>query len=183
MTTENTVGRHRSRSAETAAQPGDSPGTETREKAPAAGVGQDVTAGTAAPAPPDDPRELRQQIERTREQLGETVEALAAKADVKARVQDKASQLTGRLKTRTAQARQQAIAQAGQVQHQLAGKTAGPRRQAGVVAEKISAVTPEPVQRAAAKAAAAARQHRVPLAAAIGAALVAWLVIAQGRRR
>jgi len=32
----------------------------------------------------------------------------------------------------------------------------------------------------AAKAAAVARQHRVPLAAAIGAALVAWLVIAQG---
>jgi hypothetical protein len=183
MTTEKTTGRNRSRSAETTAEPGDSPGTETREKASASGVGQGVTTGTAAPAPPDDPQVLRHHIERTREQLRGTVEALAAKADVKTRVQDKASQLTGRLKTKTAQARQQAVAQAGQVQHQLADKTAGPRRQAGVVAKKISAVTPEPLQRAVAKAAATARQHRVPLAAAIGAALVAWQVIARGRRR
>lgn len=89
-----------------------------------------------------------------------------------------ASQLTGWLKTKTAQAGQQAVAQAGQVQQQLADKVAGPRRQAGVVAEQIPAVTPEPVERSGAKAAAVARQHRVPLAAAIGAALVAWLEIA-----
>ena len=33
--------------------------------------------------------EIRQDIERTREQLGDTVEALAHKADVPARVKDK----------------------------------------------------------------------------------------------
>jgi Protein of unknown function (DUF3618) len=41
-------------------------------------------------------RELRQEIERTREQLGETVEALAAKADVRKRTRDKAAQATAR---------------------------------------------------------------------------------------
>lgn len=41
---------------------------------------------------PDDQQELEKEIERTREQLGETVEALAAKADVKARAQQKLSQ-------------------------------------------------------------------------------------------
>jgi Protein of unknown function (DUF3618) len=37
--------------------------------------------------------ELQQQIERTRERLGATVEELAAKADVKTRVQDKAMEV------------------------------------------------------------------------------------------
>jgi CHASE3 domain sensor protein len=126
-------------------------------------AGQDGTvdaAGTAS-APPDDPQELREEIERTREQLGETVQVLAAKADVKARAQDKAGQVTERLKDKAGQARQQVAATAGQ----------------------ISAVTPEPVQRAAATAASTARQRRVPVAVAIGAVAVAWLLIARWRRR
>jgi rRNA-processing protein FCF1 len=36
-----------------------------------------------------DPEQLREEIEETRRELGDTVEALAAKADVKARVKDK----------------------------------------------------------------------------------------------
>jgi len=44
--------------------------------------------GHAAPA---DPEALRQEIARTRTGLGETVEALAAKADVKARAQEAVS--------------------------------------------------------------------------------------------
>lgn len=183
MTTDQTGGRRRSRSAQNAAGPGDVPGTEPQETAPAAGAGQDIATGTAAPASPKDPQELRLQIDQTREQLGETVEALAAKADVKARAQGKVSQLLARLKTKTAHARQQATAQAGRVQRQLADKTTGFRRQAGVVAEKISAATPEPVQGATAKAVATARRQRVPLVAAIGTAFVAWLVIARWRRR
>ena len=125
------------------------------------------------------------------------MEQLAAKADVKARAQDKASQLTGRLKGTAGQARQQAAAKAGQVQRQLADKTTGPRQkvvsvsrpvrpgrqQAAAAAAKISKVTPEPVRRAAAKAAVTARQRRVTLAAAIGAGVLAWMVIARWRRR
>jgi hypothetical protein len=37
----------------------------------------------------DDPDEIRAQIEETRQELGETVEALAARTDVKAQVKDK----------------------------------------------------------------------------------------------
>ena len=49
----------------------------------------DGPAGTGASAAvPDDPDQLRQEIERTREQLGETVEALVYKTDVKARAKD-----------------------------------------------------------------------------------------------
>jgi Protein of unknown function (DUF3618) len=71
---------------------------------------QEAPPGAAAGGPPDDPEELKQEIERTREQLGETVEALAAKADVKAQAQAKAGQVAERLKSRAAQARRQAAA-------------------------------------------------------------------------
>ena len=37
------------------------------------------TATSAAPGPPDDRQALQEEIERTREHLGETVEALVAK--------------------------------------------------------------------------------------------------------
>jgi chromosome segregation ATPase len=47
---------------------------------------------------PDDQQELEKEIEQTRERLGETVEALAAKVDVKAQAQEKLGQLTARLK-------------------------------------------------------------------------------------
>jgi hypothetical protein len=43
--------------------------------------------------PPSDPEHVRQEIEETREDLGDTVEALAAKADVKARTQERAEEL------------------------------------------------------------------------------------------
>ncbi len=42
------------------------------------------------------PAEIRADIEQTREELGETVEALAAKTDVKARAQDKVHEATER---------------------------------------------------------------------------------------
>jgi ElaB/YqjD/DUF883 family membrane-anchored ribosome-binding protein len=53
---------------------------------------------------PDDQQELEKEIEQTREQLGETVEALTAKVDVKARAQQKLGQLTARLKGKATEA-------------------------------------------------------------------------------
>jgi hypothetical protein len=47
----------------------------------------------------DNPELIRQEIERTRQQLGETVDRLAAKADVKSRARAEAAVLTGRLKS------------------------------------------------------------------------------------
>jgi DNA-binding XRE family transcriptional regulator len=45
---------------------------------------------------PDAAAELQQEIERTRERLGETVEELAAKADVKAQARKKAIEVKGK---------------------------------------------------------------------------------------
>ena len=52
--------------------------------------------------------ELREDIEQTRQQLGQTAEALAAKADVKARATQRVSQLKEQATARATQARQQA---------------------------------------------------------------------------
>jgi hypothetical protein len=56
---------------------------------------------------PDGQQELEKEIEQTRERLGETVEALAAKADVKAQAQEKLGQLTARLKGKATEATRQ----------------------------------------------------------------------------
>ncbi|MET9509701.1 DUF3618 domain-containing protein [Streptomyces flavidovirens] len=50
------------------------------------------------------PEELRAQVARTREELGRTVEALAAKADVKAQAQQKAAKVKGMVQDKAAHA-------------------------------------------------------------------------------
>jgi len=52
--------------------------------------------------------QLRQDIERTRQQLGETAEALAAKADLKARAKQKANQVKEQATARAGRAKEQA---------------------------------------------------------------------------
>jgi len=48
----------------------------------------------------DDPQQLTEEIEQTREQLGETVDQLVAKTDVKARARDRTSQVTASFRRR-----------------------------------------------------------------------------------
>jgi ElaB/YqjD/DUF883 family membrane-anchored ribosome-binding protein len=48
---------------------------------------------TPAQQTPEDPAQLRADIERTREDLGDTVAALAEKTDVKARAKDKVAEV------------------------------------------------------------------------------------------
>jgi ElaB/YqjD/DUF883 family membrane-anchored ribosome-binding protein len=56
-------------------------------------VSPSVTDQPGAGQTPDDPQQLRADIERTREDLGDTVAALAEKTDVKARARDKVSEV------------------------------------------------------------------------------------------
>ena len=125
---------------------------------------EEAAASEAAAGPADGQQALREEIERTREHLGESVEALVAKADVKAQAQEKARQLTELLKSTAAQGRERAA----------------------TAAASISKSTPEPVKEAASNAGAATRQNRGPLAAAASAAVVsglAWLLIRRWRGR
>ena len=124
----------------------------------------------AAPGPADDPQELQEEIERTREHLGQTVEALMAKVDVKARAQDEASRLIGRLKARAVQARQQAAA----ARRQAADKTAGARQQATAqgrhVRRQVADSTAGPREQAASLGGTVAEQVK-PQAAAVAAGI------------
>jgi uncharacterized protein DUF3618 len=121
---------------------------------------------------PVDEAELKQEIERTREELGDTVEQLAAKTDVQGRARAKAAELAGRAKSTTAEARTQAAAQFGNVRRQLQARAA-PVREA----------TPEPVRRAVAKGASTAQQRRVPLAVAAVTLIAGYLVFRWWRKR
>ena len=67
------------------------PAVSTGDEPTAVSTGAEPTTPASAGAEPTTPEteELQREIEQTREQLGDTVEALAAKTDVKAQAQQK----------------------------------------------------------------------------------------------
>jgi|SRR5690348_161885 len=67
---------------------------------------------------------LTEEIEHTREQLGETVEALAAKADVKGRAQRRAAEVKDDLLGKARAAKDKVTEQAGELAEEAAAKTA-----------------------------------------------------------
>ena len=169
---------------------------------------RDGSDAEARPASPADPDQLRQEIERTREELGETVEALIAKADVKARTRERVGEISERLRGATTQAREQATARVGQAREQATARVGQARTQivgrpadakhaasgpavptgqlqarAAAVGQTIRDVTPDPVQKAAARAMATASQRRALVAAAaVGVAVVGFMLIRRRRR-
>jgi hypothetical protein len=82
----------------------------------------------AAENPAAQADQLRQEIARARGQLGETVAALAAKADVKTRLADSAQSARDRLQERVHQAVGGASARAGQARGRVAGAMPEPVR-------------------------------------------------------
>jgi gas vesicle protein len=101
---------------------------------------------------PDTEQELREDIERTREQLGDTVEQFVAKADVKARTKAKAAELSGRVKDTASQAAQQVSQAAHQVQdtashatEQVMARATGVRDQIADQTESLPDVPPNRV--------------------------------------
>jgi len=55
-------------------------------------MGQDPSPGSAPVTEAQDPEQIQREIERTRAELGDTVEALTEKADVKAQAKQKIDQ-------------------------------------------------------------------------------------------
>ncbi|MGW5558728.1 DUF3618 domain-containing protein [Micromonospora sp. NPDC003944] len=117
-----------------------------------------------------DTEALREEIRRTRVELGETMEALAAKADVKARLKESADQARERLREQAAQTvarvRGQAARGAGMARAQAYEKGELVRAQAYDKGELV-------------------RRNPVPWAvvAAGAVATVVVLMIVRGRRR
>jgi hypothetical protein len=121
---------------------------------------KDPQAAPAAGADiPDDPQALAEDIKQTREQVGQTVEALTNKLDPKVQLQETAERMKGRLSATT-----------GEVTSKVTDK-------AGTVGQQVRAT--------AAKAARGADEQRVPLAVAAGVAVLlagAWITWVMRRR-
>ena len=64
---------------------------------------------------PSTGRELQEEIEQTRERLGQTVEELVAKADVKARAQAKAAEVKVKAQDKAADVKNRAVGMSGNV--------------------------------------------------------------------
>jgi ElaB/YqjD/DUF883 family membrane-anchored ribosome-binding protein len=137
---------------------------------------------------------LRADIERTRDQLGETVGALAAKADVKGRAQQKVSEISGWLAGPLAASKER-VAEAGKTvagRAAAAGGTAGTvtgavQQQATGLAGNASAAIskgtqnlPEPARKAVDQASSFVSRNRAPLTAAL-AGLIGLIVIRRRR--
>jgi hypothetical protein len=161
-------------------------------------------SGAPAPARPDNPQALMEEINRTREELGDTVEALAAKVDVKARAQHKAAEVSGQLKGKMRDVKDELTGRAGQLRSELTGKADQSRQalaeggktvmgagepvtrslanRAAQVGATAWRSAPEPVQRSAKRAARTVDQYRLPLAAAGVALAAGWLAVRWLRR-
>jgi hypothetical protein len=153
-------GRHRS-----APRPA---GIEPPEGLPPADTGPE-------PLPPAEAAVARD-VQATREELGQTVEALAARADVKARAREKARDVSGRLRVKTADAARSARSAAGPVASRV-------KDRASAGAGSVRLAMPEPARQAASRAAAAAKDKRAAVAVAgAGLLLGCWLVLRRRRR-
>jgi hypothetical protein len=113
---------------------------------------------------------LRAEIKQTRSDLGETVQALAAKADVKARAKDQVEQTKQKVKAQVAEA-------SGRV-----------RDAALVASDKVRHVASSATDVADAKAHDATEQVRrnpIPLAAVLAgvATVIGVILVLRGRRR
>ena len=149
----------------------------------AADSGSSTGPGAGTPGQ-DDPAALVEDINRTRAELGDTVEALVAKADVKAQAKQRVAEASTQAKEKLQTMKQGLAGQASQ----LTGKAEQTRQAAAANGKTVlgaGAAGGQTVQRGAHRAARTVGQHRVPFAAAaaVGAVvLVGWLAVRRRRR-
>jgi dsDNA-specific endonuclease/ATPase MutS2 len=150
---------------------------------------------------------VAEEIEHTRQQLGETVEALAAKADVKERAQRRATEVTGNLRGKARAAKDKVTEQVGELRDKAAAKAAqakdtaqakvtqardtaenGSAPVASQVAGRVAAtargvreITPA-AQRSAGQAVATVREHRGKVAVTVAVLVLAWLAVRRLRK-
>ncbi|MET9902873.1 DUF3618 domain-containing protein [Streptomyces sp. NPDC006446] len=134
------------------------------------------------------PEQLREQIEQTRHDLGQTVQALADKPDVKSRTQHKAGELKEQAVVKADDLKAQAAKATSQVQDrlpdsvkdkatQVAGQVRATAARAGRMWEKKA---PAPLRQKAAESAQLARDHRTVLLVAAAGVTVLWLASRRG---
>jgi ElaB/YqjD/DUF883 family membrane-anchored ribosome-binding protein len=115
-----------------------------------------------------EPDAIREEIEQTRAEMTETVEAIGYKADVPSRAKEKVSEKVDAARSKVSEA-------ASRAKEAVAGSTAGAGDTAGGVASRVRDAAPsgEQVKQQARRAAGLAQEN--PLGLAIGAAAIGFL--------
>ena len=173
-----------------AQQPADSSAAGVSNPAAAGDPPHAAAQAASEPAAPGDEQELRAEIEHTREQLGQTVEQLVAKTDLKARARAKAAGLTRSVKSTTAQVRTKAADQGATMRSQVAGTTVMARQKAIAGTNQLRTRAapawqrvPESVRRTVTKGTSTAKQHKGPLAVAAASMVASYLALRWWRKR
>jgi ElaB/YqjD/DUF883 family membrane-anchored ribosome-binding protein len=87
---------------------------------------------------PDDPKALRRQIEQTRAEVGKTVEALAAKTDLKAQAKGKIEEVKAQAKEKVDEVKEQASAKVAELRGESGDASPGQaHNQAGDVLDGV----------------------------------------------
>ncbi|WP_426498483.1 DUF3618 domain-containing protein [Streptomyces sp. D54] len=140
------------------------------------------------------PEELREQVERTRDKLGQTVEELAAKADLREQTKDKVAAVkeraagkvgtaSGRMRHLTEQAARRVKDRTPDAVLEESARVTAQLRERTVRAGQYAAVkAPDPLRERAERAAKAVRANRAPLLTG-SALLVAFLLVRRSRGR
>ncbi|MGW3324820.1 DUF3618 domain-containing protein [Streptomyces virginiae] len=149
--------------------------------------------GTPAPTPAGPgSAELRAPIERTRDELGRTVEALAAKADIKAQVKEKTAAVQGQAAEKAALVSERIREKAGHAVRLVKDMTPDPvlektAQAAAQIQESATKVgryatdkTPDPLLEKAGRAATMTRADRTPILL-VGASVAVFLLVRRSR--
>lgn len=119
-----------------------------------------------APEPSMTPDQLREQIEQTRADLADTVDALAAKADIKGQAKEKAHELTDSVKDKAAAVKDKAADLAGSVKDKAGELKDRASDKAGAASEKAGHLK----EKAISSDGGTASRHRAPVDEATGVA-------------
>jgi hypothetical protein len=137
-----------------------------------------TTGEVPAQSPPNDVQQLEEEIAATRDRLGDAVEELAAKLDVKSQARARVTRLNGQLTDAARGARGQAAARSAKARGQIVGTAQQARERTASAAQGA----PEPAKHAAAAGTKLAKQRQVQIGGAV-ALLIAGLVAVLLRRR
>jgi hypothetical protein len=144
-------------------------------------TGQPHPAAAAGETIPSYQQALAEDTGRTRQQLGDPVEALAAKVDVGAQAPGKAAEMKTRVAGAAGTAADRVTAKAADLRHQLPGKTSGLTKAVAAGGAKARQITPASAQQAAARGARTVRERPGEYAAAVVMLLIGWWLGRMGR--
>jgi len=128
------------------------------------------------------PDEIRQDLARTRRELSDTAEALAYKANVPARVKEKAGEMSAAAKDKAVAVKDVAVEKADEAKHIAVAVAEDVAEQAQKTARKTMDGLPQPVAQRLREFAEAVRERPVPFAvgAVVSVVVLRWVV--RGRR-